>query len=308
MLQANQNPVQFKIGLRLFTGQLACLFLSTHVMAQSFFSFPPPVKSASEEAWKIEFRRAYGLKEGEVLKHLSAPFPSSRADYCKHLKAEGYFTEVDFEKVVMSYRWNGKDCEFSSLVPGTEGLSLISLLELLEIPGQEIECDKELRPKIIPGEFVFRAGTTPVKVIPQFERILNKDLNIPVRLSFKQLERVVTVASGKYESKPLTDRKVNQIDLFAVDRKDDASSGGGSGSFEKFPSATGSYIGRRIVSDLPKVPGDTITWYYHNSIRVLPGPDPNQEPEGVLKNITAQTGLTFKIEKRKVRVLVVGKG
>jgi len=37
----------------------------------------------------------------------------------------------------------------------------------------------------------------------------------------------------------------------------------------------------------------------------LPSPDPNREPEGVLKNLTAQTGLTFKAEKRRVRVLFV---
>jgi hypothetical protein len=71
--------------------------------------------------------------------------------------------------------------------------------------------------------------------------------------------------------------------------------------------ATGTYIGRRLVNELPKGPAGRLAWYYHNSVRVLPGPDPNQDADGVLRNVTAQTGLTFKTEKREVRVLIVEK-
>ena len=115
------------------------------------------------------------------------------------------------------------------------------------------------------------------------------------------------VVGGKYESKPRANRKANEVDLFAVKPNDDEGAGGGTGTFDEFLVNAGSYIGRRIVSDVTEKPKARITWYNHNSTIVLPGPDPNQDPDGVLKNITAQTGLTFKTEKRKVRVLIVEK-
>ena len=51
-----------------------------------------------------------------------------------------------------------------------------------------------------------------------------------------------------------------------------------------------------------------MTWYIHSTQEALPGPDPDRDADGVLQNITLQTGLTFKTEKRKVRVLVVERG
>jgi hypothetical protein len=90
-----------------------------------------------------------------------------------------------------------------------------------------------------------------------------------------------------------------------VKPNEDGGAGGGSGTLDEFLAVTGSYIGRRLVNDLAERPKDTIKWYCHNSTGVLPGSDSIQDPEGVLKNITAQTGLRFTPEKRKVRVLFV---
>ena len=51
-----------------------------------------------------------------------------------------------------------------------------------------------------------------------------------------------------------------------------------------------------------------MTWYIHSTQEALSGLDPERDAEGVLKNVASQTGLTFKTEKRKVRVLVVERG
>jgi hypothetical protein len=257
-------------------------------------------------AWKAEFLRTYGLKQGEVLKRIAPPYPACRIDYCKFLETSRPDSGMDFEASTMFYRWNGESVEHWAVAPGVDGLTLITVLKCVGVPWQEVEAAADLRSRKISGEFVVRTGATE-KAIPRLEQILRDDLHEPVRLTFRRVEREVIVVGGQYESRPRANRKKNQVDLYAVETNPDASAGGGSGTFEEFLAEVGGYIGQRIVNEVPKSPTTRISWFYHNSTQVLPGADPNQEPEGVLKNVTAQTGLTFKRDKRTVRVLLVEK-
>jgi hypothetical protein len=266
-------------------------------------------KQSPELAWKVDLRREYGLKADEVLRRVVAPFPPCRKAYLQSLKARS-FPDSNLDEVVANYRWDGKNLELGSMTFTPDkriGWSLIAVLAHLGIPSQDVEGDQELLAQHIDGEFVVRTGTPAEKLVPRLKQILRDELKIPIQLKLMQAEREVFVVGGKYESKPRENRKLNQVDLFAVSLNEDSGSGGGSGTFDEFLGATGRYIGRRVVNELPKSPAGRIAWFYHNSARVLPGPDPNQDPDGVLKNVTAQTGLTFKTEKRKVRLLFVEK-
>jgi hypothetical protein len=256
-----------------------------------------------EPAWKAEFRRAYGLREGEVLNRVASPFPACRANYGKFLKKEFSFNH-EFDKVTNTYRWDGKNVTWWSLTFDPDGYLLPHLLGNLGIPRQETEIDEAWRLRQIPGEFVLRSGAPVEKVVPRLEQILREELNLPVRLTLRQVEREVIVVGGKYESKPRANRKMNEVDLFAI-KPNENDGAGGSGSFDDFLVAIGTHIDRRLVSDLANSPKDRIRWYYHRSPRPVREPDPNKDADGVLKNVTAQTALTFKTEKRKVRVLFV---
>lgn len=258
-----------------------------------------------EAAWQAEFRRAYRLEDGEILKRVTAPFPPSRKEYCQSLKvANG---RMKHDKMSLSYRWDGKDVNVHSL-GGTDnepiGCALSRVLWDIGIPSQDIEGDPELLRRHVPGEFVLRTGVPAEKVVPRLEQILREELQLPIQLALVEVEREVIVVGGKYESKPRANRRANTVDLFAVAPKD-APAGGGSGTFDEFLKETGGFIGRRLINNLAETPKSRIMWRYHNSEQVLPGPDPNQDADGVLKNVTAQTGLTFKPEKRKIQVLLV---
>lgn len=262
-------------------------------------------KPSPELDWKVEFLRAYGLKENEVLKRVAPPFPACRADYCRFLKAN-YCSWMESDNVSMSYRFDGKDVTFWSLTPDPNGVELPTLLADLGIPAQEVEIDEDLRFKQIPGEFVVRTGAPVEKSVPRLEQMLREELHLPIRLTLKQLEREVIVVRGKYESKPRANRKVNQVDLFAIKPNEDGGSAGGRGTFDKFLEWVGTWIDRRFVNDLGNTPKGEMMWFFHPSRLMHSGSDPNKDADGVLKNITAQTGLTFRTEKRnKVRVLLV---
>jgi hypothetical protein len=68
------------------------------------------------------------------------------------------------------------------------------------------------------------------------------------------------------------------------------------------------FIGKRIVaSEIKDAPKGRLSWHYN-----LPDGGFTEaewqaahDPEGVLKHLAEQTGLTFKEESRKVRVLVM---
>jgi hypothetical protein len=64
----------------------------------------------------------------------------------------------------------------------------------------------------------------------------------------------------------------------------------------------------RIVNEAEFDPKERVSW--HHSVRRnadgrLAGFDADHDPDAVLVNVGKQTGLTFKAEKRKVRVLAV---
>ncbi len=265
-------------------------------------------QQALDAARKAEFLKVYGLKEGEILKRMAAPFPACRKPFCESLKAQ--IGDVDVDEMVLSYVWDGKNMSFGSATTsgnGPVGWALISILHDLGVPIQEIEGDSELLRQRIEGEFVVRAGVPPEKLVPRFERILREELKLPIHLTLTQAERKVMICSGKYKSHPLPNRQANAIDLFAVKADDNSGAGGGNGTFDEFLAATGGFIGRRLVNGLTEMPRGPFRWDYY-SIPQVPGfPDPNKEAEGVLKNVTAQTGLTFKADSRKVRVLLVEK-
>jgi RNA polymerase sigma factor (sigma-70 family) len=271
---------------------------------------PKTPKPVPEPAWRTEFRKTYGLKNGEILKRFTPPFPACRLDYCKWLKKE-FFPDMDVDNVVMDYRWDGKNVEFWGLSYKNKdepyAWTLLGVMGHLDIRNQEVEIDEELRSQVIEGEFVWRTSTLAEKTVPRFEQILREEMKLPIRLTLKEAEREVFIVSGKYQSKPLGNRQPDEVDLFAQNRDEADAKPGGNGTFDEFLVHVGSYINRRLVKEMAETPKGRIAWYLHNSARVLPGPDPERDPKGVLKNVSLQTGLTFKAEKRKVRVLVVEK-
>src|SRR5260370_30311050 len=130
--------------------------------------------------------------------------------------------------------------------------------------ARETERTEKLKRKQREGESVGGPGEPAENVVPQLEKILREELKLPIHLTLTQAERDVIVVGGKYESKPLANRKENQVDLFAVKPSVDGA-GGGSGTFDEFLVAVGTYLGRRLANDVATPPHGRIVWYYHNS-------------------------------------------
>ena len=110
-------------------------------------------------------------------------------------------------------------------------------------------------------------------------------------------------------------RAKNHVEVYAGHLADPGVGGGSGGdTFEKLLGAVERHIKRRAmageIEGLPK----RVSWHYNFRSPMLKDPTrgidtyaQDTDPDAVMANIAAQTGLTAKLEKRKVKVLVIKK-
>jgi hypothetical protein len=272
-------------------------------------------KNAEESAWKKEFREKYGLKDGEHIKRIATPYPQCRSEYmASRVGASGDSTSYDNYFTVLGWKdgWApGRLARHTLSVRPEKGLPLAGLLSMVAgIPPTRIDGVKQS--EHVTGDFVVRDGSTPAQIVAQLQTILNRECNLPVTLEFKDVELDVFVLAGKYETKPLEGRKKNEIEVYAKHLVGRDAGGGGSGTFDELLAHLERHVSVPVLAGKIEGPPKNIRW--HDNVRPFPILDPIRRPKAwaedheavmVLDNISSQTGLTVKTEKRKVRVLVV---
>jgi RNA polymerase sigma factor (sigma-70 family) len=270
-------------------------------------------KDAAAEAERKaldELKKTYALADGEDLKCVRPPFPDARLAWFRTANARRVMVVgTDEPPIAMAFRWNKGDLQHTSGSWGEHGLLLGSWIPALtDVSAQEIEGNDELLKKAVTADFVVRQGTPAEKVVASLEKILQKEFNLPVKLAFQEVHRNVYVASGKYRFNPVTGRAENHIEIYGKDLSDPKAGGSGSGDFAALLKQAGTFIGKRVVAgDVRDLPKKRLSWHYNlpEGVFTDEGWQAAHDPEGVLKHLAEQTGLTFKEESRKVRVLVV---
>jgi RNA polymerase sigma factor (sigma-70 family) len=173
------------------------------------------------------------------------------------------------------------------------------------------------------GDFVTRKNAPLVKLAPQLEKILRDECRLDVRLTVKEEEQAAYVVGGTFKLAPRAWRKRDEIDLYAdegVVRKDFDRTNSGevtkdgveSGWQVVTPATLARHVGRfvnvRLVWDQELPTGPRFHVYRHERSPGTATPEEkaaDHDPEKVLANLSEQTGLTFKKERRRVEVLYV---
>ncbi len=177
----------------------------------------------------------------------------------------------------------------------------------------------------VTGDFVTRKDAPLSKLVPQLERILRDECKLDIRLTLKTEEQPVFVVSGAFKPNPPAWRPKGELDVYATEeglykdhgRREVRPNGdvirvdseivasiGYHGTPTAFVRFVGSRLGTRMVWDTPLPSLPIISWINHT----LRNPTEQQaaddrDPEKVLANVSAQTGLVFKKKVRKVEVL-----
>jgi RNA polymerase sigma factor (sigma-70 family) len=267
---------------------------------------PPAKDAAPEKSGDDEFTKLYALPDGAVLKRVAPPFADARlAYYRKHHASQA--TAIPEGPTNMFFRWKDGKLSNWGMSFGGSASSVPTIAEVLAgIYPQDIDGDGALLEEPVPGDFIVREGAPAEKVVARLDEILRKECALPVKLTLREVERDVFVVKGRWKSAPVEGRKENEVELYGKQLVPNSGAGGGTDDFAGFLKAAGSFMGRRLVSEVEAPPRGKVSWY--NNLRSPFTAEQRLEdtdPERVLKHLTEQTGLTFKEDRRKVRILFV---
>jgi hypothetical protein len=263
-----------------------------------------------EQALK-EFLQVYRLAPGQILKRVPPPRPAGIRVYSGR-KHPGRGNTLDQARA-LTFLWRDPH-------DLREGVSLFAndrtargwpLRDLprylnLEIWPVQIEGDPELLKTEVSGDWIIRDGVPDEQVIRPFEAILQRALRRRITLIFRQVERDVVVARGRFRYAPLPGRSDNEIEIYGKSLAEQDGGGGGSGRFSDFLKWVSEWIGRPIVSEVESPPKENVGWHDNQ-----PSPFTEQgrreahDEALVLRHLQEQTGLTFTRERRPIRILFI---
>lgn len=328
----------FVIKLKKLAAAVAMLLIGAGGLTMALAGSPVPAElptvrlemkvakapAPKEPAWKIEFRKAYGLKDGELIRRIAPPYPECRAEYFKDQTREAYKRSKldppaealnrDYTDYFTKFGW--KDgwpvdglTEHNTPVKPAVGGSLAQVLRMTTgYSSTRTEGDAESLATKVTGDFVVRAGADPAKVAAALEKILRKECDVAVTLTVKEVERDVYTLSGKYTTKPLEDRKKDFIEIYGFGLTDRKTGGGGSGSLQRMADHIEGWCESRFaIGEIEGAPKQ-VEWHfnYRSPFTALQRAQ-DTDPGSVMGNIANQTGLTANREKRKIKVLFVEK-
>lgn len=254
--------------------------------------------------WKKRFYATYRLEKDETLRRIAPPFIPERRDY--------YINEHRHQALAIPrpptyfiFHWDGElinwGCGFTG---GKHSLAEV-MTSNLELQRYEFEGPEELLKLEVPGDWIVRRGTKPEERLRALEKILLDEMNQPIRFERRTVEREVIVASGRYEFHPVPDYfDQRHIHLYIDTLNSDYTGGGGSGTVSKFLQNLGSSYNRWVIDKTESSDVET-QWRYHDSasrraIRKHPA-----KLDIVLENLSRQSSLQFRKERRKVEVWFV---
>jgi WD40 repeat protein len=138
------------------------------VFAKTLRAVPAPAP------WMKAFEDHYALADGQVLKRVAPPFPPERSDYI--FESQDWLRGGQY---VHRYRYDGTLTD--EAVTGSERPSVRDLLRFLtRLKSYEFQGPDELLRSKIPGDWVYRAGTSQADLLAAFGTILQRDLGLRV--------------------------------------------------------------------------------------------------------------------------------
>jgi hypothetical protein len=301
----------------------------------------PP--GAQPPAWQVfqELSKAYALSEGEMVRCIQPPFPPVRAAWLRvyaHRRLD--------ESQVLS--WNGdRLVQLFHLPPSADGYPLRDLLGRLfgvsvwdVVDDQKLLAGRKLQADFVVRWFPDRAELRS-KLLDPLGQVLRRDLQVPVKLSIREVERPHLVASGTLNPPTLPGTGLLLPVVIYGKEPPPAGTPEQTVTHEELLMAVGDYVGLAVIDETnpsgnrfpgrgdrnrrdepsrpvrvlmpsilrPSTPANGFGAAFE-SYRVVVRGDRKSEgvdTEAVLKRVAGQTGLTLRVEPRRVPALVVEK-
>ena len=244
--------------------------------------------------WRTTFNKAYSLAPNQNLKFI----PPGRFP-----ERQKYFTEVEGNDTPMpciQWRWaNGAIKRQWMTGGGPAGASLSSILQFCANLDQYHAPTAGLPAINGDGDWIVRDGAPTDAILADVHTILLEEFKTDIRFEKAQVTKEALVATGKYQFKPLADVTRRDLQIFAdvLDhpRPGDSVMGCGTMDAAEFWTSLGGHLGIPVVDETKGEPSN-IEFLFSRSIA-----NADKEParrQQILDNITKQTGVVFKQERR----------
>ena len=182
----------------------------------------------------------YRLEQDQVLRRIAPPYPEVRATYYKvghPWQAQAIPTPANG----MTFYWDGEKLAQWGMTFGA-AYRLTDIVDYaLKIKPPDIEGTKEFLERRLEGDWVVRPGAGEEQFLKEFETILQKEFELPVRLMFAKRVRTVYVARGNYHYIPVerdANKNANEanerIEIYGSELSDPNLGGGGGGKLKDF--------------------------------------------------------------------------
>ncbi len=273
--------------------------------------------------WRKKFGAVYRLNEGEILKHIPEPFMPERSDFFDQQRrlhpdpfggpGEGPPRDPDGN----IFLWDGQEVKDYGTNPG----ALEVMLRALGVRPYEMRGPDNLLKFPLRGDWVLYEKSPVDKRLEAFARILKEKFGHSVRFEKRRLEEEVIVVAGKLNIHPLKAERWEELmsDVYHflpeparrpvhvyVDSLE-------TGRFRVLYADTylsglldelAGKLGRKVVDETE--PSDILVgWSLHETFnRDYIEKEPSRL-DRLLKNLSRQTSLQFRRERRPVEVWFV---
>ncbi len=266
---------------------------------------PAPNPRVTEE-WQQRFDAVYALRKDETAKLVAPPFIPERAKWIAQNSRQA-MEGKDPDRMVL--QWNGEELSEYYVNYGNGGTVGSAVRTATQLPWNSVDIPQEILRRPMPGDWVVREPASLPQRIAAFEKELSKLLGAPAKLTLRQVERDVIIASGTFKFTPMSDPSPpDQTNVQLFHKTLGRNGGTMNGNVSRLLIEVGNCLRRPIMAEGVSPTDVRVSWYYHDDVR--PRAFANTQPSGevadeVLANVAKQTGLKLKREKRVLGVWVL---
>jgi thiol-disulfide isomerase/thioredoxin len=266
---------------------------------------------AKKPAWQRRFEAAYRLERQELLRHISLPYPSERMDFFwRQFSRWGwfYFPNDQMPHIPESaiLTWNERKRQIDGGM-NADNLTILEVLTNFGFREWEFQGDLQMLQRQVTGDWVKREEAQRGDLLAQFERILRKEIGLPIRFIPDEVERDVFIATGRFEFHPISTEYGDNIALFVEkpDPPDNIRGGGGSGDFNSFLDYVSRLINIHIINKGVSNTGENLQWRQHSTAEISKLRTNTALIDVFLEYISKQTSLRFQRDRQREHIWLI---
>ena len=263
-------------------------------------------------------KHGYNLADGESLKYLADAESETRSALhyliINEMKWATPPTVYPFETYLLVFKKPTKG-ELDWIASREDAPTLSDVFEhVLRLKKQQYDCPAELLSTYVPGDWIVSWDVRDphelkAKELVAFERILNEQLKLRVKVGWKTVERPALVLTGKYNPAPKSEEGVFPSSTtdgsFGLLARRSYLAGTG-GSYEQFKAAIGEALMLPVVDEAEVRPkNNDFLWFQSGEPIMNSERLPAEQEARVIKSLHEQLGYDLTIEPREVKLLSI---